>query len=175
MRTIPLAGKKAAGRVALVDDEDYDLVMAYVWYCNEGRGYNHGPYAIASVRLPDGRRSMIFMHKLLTGWPRTDHANHDGLDNQRRNLRPATSSQNQANRHRTRSSGTSQFKGVYWDRRDSWWIARIMINRRHHVLGYFRAEEDAARAYDAAALEAWGEYAYLNFPVSAVLPRDPVI
>ena len=117
MRTIPLAGKKAAGRAALVDDDDYGLVVAYVWYLYEDARRNAGPYAFASVRRPDGRHSMIYMHKLITGWPRTDHINHNGLDNQRHNLRPATGSQNQANRKLT-EGGTSQFKGVYWDRRD---------------------------------------------------------
>jgi hypothetical protein len=32
-------------------------------------------------------------------------------------------------------------------------------------LGRFASEHEAARAYDNAAFAAWGEYAFLNFPI----------
>lgn len=111
MKTVPLHDPKGQGRVALVDDDDYELVSAFHWMVYE-RG-NDGPYAMAharrdsqgsyypsapvgtNARLP-GRRTTVGMHKLITGWPRTDHRNHDGLDNQRANLRPASTSENDA-------------------------------------------------------------------------------
>jgi hypothetical protein len=52
---------------------------------------------------------------------------------------------------------------VFWFRRDGKWAAQINLAGRSTHLGYFVNEEDAARAYDAAALDVWGEYAYLNF------------
>jgi hypothetical protein len=165
MRTIPLGGQKAAGRVALVDDEDYEQVMAYRWHVREtmrpGRRDN-GPYAAATV-WRQGRAVTILMHKLLTGWPQTDHVDHDGLNNQRINLRPATASENGGNR-RPNHAGASPFKGVYWDRQVDKWRARIRIDRKWCYLGWFAVEEDAAQAYDTAALLAWGAYAHLNFP-----------
>jgi len=104
------------------------------------------------------------MHTLITGWARVDHADGDGLNNQRSNLREATSAQNAAN-SRPRTGGTSAFKGVCWvGGRRQCWTAQIRINRGTRFLGYFSDEVAAARAYDAAAVAAWGPFARLNFP-----------
>ncbi len=35
MKTVTLHGKRAAGRVAVVDDADYELVMRYRWHALE--------------------------------------------------------------------------------------------------------------------------------------------
>jgi len=158
VRTVPLYGEKAAGRVALVDDEDYDLVMAYrwnVWEPEPKPGHRqNGPYAVTS--------SGLRMHMLLTGWPLTDHANHDTLDNQRHNLRPATYAQNQWNRL-PRLDCSSQYKGVCLVRDGLWWRAYIDRDGQRRWLGDFASELEAAYAYDAAARELFGEYAYPNF------------
>jgi hypothetical protein len=164
MMTVPLGGKKAAGRVALVDDQDFELVSQYRWHiCEANRpGYDGGPYAVTNIRQSPGAiPGALFMHTLITGWRRVDHRNHDGLDNQRANLRPTTDSQNMAN-SRPRGNGTSRYKGVCWEGRR--WRAGIKVNGRRRHLGCFVTEEAAARAYDAAALATWGEYAWLNFP-----------
>lgn len=162
MKTVPLHGKHALGRVALVDDEDYELVMAHRWRVFEkttpGRQAN-GPYARTVVRRSDGSRWHMFMHALIAGYAGADHINHDGLDNRRINLRPATVAQNAQNRRRY-SSNTSGFKGVYLEH-GRW---RAHIGHPHRHLGCFATKEEAARAYDAAALAMWGEYAHLNFP-----------
>jgi AP2 domain len=165
MKTVPLHGKKAAGRVALIDNEDYELVSQHRWFIDEltRPGRDSGPYAQANIRHPDGRHTTIRMHKLITGWPQTDHINHDGLDNRRANLRPATGSQNLANQ-RTQDGRTSSFKGVWWRSDTRKWAAMIKVNGHKRHLGDFAAEDDAACAYDVAALAAWGEYAHLNFP-----------
>jgi hypothetical protein len=104
------------------------------------------------------------MHRLLAAWPLVDHEDGNGLNNQRANLRPATQSQNLANQ-RKRPGLTSQFKGVRWYGKLTPWRASISIGGRRVHLGSFITEEAAARAYDAAALAEWGEYARLNFPV----------
>jgi hypothetical protein len=105
---------------------------------------------------------MILMHVLITGiGTGIDHANSDGLDNQRANLRQAGQGLNCANM-RPSAGKTSQFKGVR-RHREGKWEARIRIGRPVY-LGLFGSEESAARAYDAAASEAWGEFARLNFP-----------
>lgn len=51
-----------------------------------------------------------------------------------------------------------------WHNREGCWRAQIKVGGRNHWLGSFADEEDAARAYDLAAEEAFGEYAWLNFP-----------
>ena len=166
MKTVPLYGKKSAGRVAVVDDEDYDLVMQYRWHVVElsRPGRPCGPYAVTELyESQTGRMRATRMHRLLTGWPRTDHVDHNGLNNQRSNLRPASSGQNGANR-RPNLRASSQFKGVRWYPKLSKWCARVTKDGHTFHLGYFTSEIEAARAYDAAALTLWGEYAYLNNP-----------
>lgn len=163
MIEIPLGGKKAAGRVALVDDEDYPLVSPYRWCVREtrpgpGRGIS-GPYAV----MTDSQNRQIRMHHLITGWPKVDHVNGNGLDNRRSNLRPADDTQNAQNRRR-RIDATSRFKGVTL-RRERWY-ARITERGRRRLIGPFATDEAAARAYDDAARVAFGEFARLNFPAN---------
>jgi len=168
MRTVALGGKKADGRVALVDDADYELVSRYRWHVHEqSRGPGRrpaGPYARAGVYNPaDRRTTMILMHILITGISTgIDHANANGLDNQRENLRPTGQGLNSANM-RPATGKTSRFKGVR-RHREGKWEARIRIAGRSVYLGIFPVEDDAARAYDMAALAEWGEFARLNFP-----------
>lgn len=126
MRTVLLHGAKAAGRVALVDDTDYDLVMQYRWTIWEVPAHNWGPYPVANVRTGNSRIAKL-MHQLITGYSLTDHINHDGLDNQRANLRPSTRQQNLANQRAIRG-GTSRYKGVTWHARTSQWRARIKVD-----------------------------------------------
>ena len=174
MKEVPLVGTKAAGRVTLVDDDDWPTVAPFVWYIHEydkGPGCKpDGPYAVA--RVADHR--LVRMHKFLTGWPRTDHRDHDGLNNQRWNLRPTTLGQNMANTP-SRQNSVSRFKGVRLQRRTGHWEACIKIGDQARHLGTFLHEQDAAVAFDDAAREAWGEYACLNFP-KQMLPqyREPV-
>lgn len=167
MKTVQLNGAKAAGRVVLVDDEDYELVSQYRWYVFEKEerpgGRPTGPYAMAAP-YRDGHKRPFFMHKLITGWPQTDHENHNGLDNRRSNLRPVTTAQNSHNK-RPQLNSSSQYKGVTWHRGCRKWQAMINAAGRRRYLGVFTSEEDAARAFNDAALEAYGPYAYLN-PVS---------
>jgi AP2 domain len=171
MSRIPLGGAQAAGRVALVDSKDRRLVVGYSWsiFEPEYKGRRRVAYARTEI-LRDGRRVGLYMHQLIGGWPMTDHINHDGLDNRRSNLRPVTPAQNAQNR-RPHAYGSSRYKGVMWSRRAGKWEARISNGGRKRYLGVFADEEDAALAYNAAALETYGAYAYLN-PVDGE-PGEP--
>lgn len=166
MKTVHLGGKKAAGRVALVDDEDYDLVLPYNWYCVEVTtpGKRSGPYARTTVFSDTGKSGALFMHNLIVDYPKPDHIDGDGLNNQRSNLRRVSASQSAINR---RTWGRSAYRGVCWYRRYSKWNATITYRRKSRNLGYFASEEDAALAYDAAARELHGAFARLNFPDAA--------
>lgn len=156
MKVIPIS----RGLSTLVDDDDFDLIKAGgPWHaCPDG----HTTYARRHVHC-NGRRSTQNLHTFLTGWPETDHRNGNGLDNQRANLRLATRSQNMGNGG-NRANNTSGYKGAHWRADTGRWRALITVEYRRIYLGYFDSAEDAARAYDAAARDLFGEFAALNFP-----------
>lgn len=97
-----------------------------------------------------------------------DHINMDRADNRACNLRAATRSQNMRNMTKCAASKSSRYKGVSRVARDGRWSAQITTRVGNCsvplVLGRFDTEEDAARAYDAAALEHHGPFARLNLP-----------
>jgi hypothetical protein len=161
MREIPLT----KGKVALLDDADFGAVGGLRWYANR-LGDNW--YAYRRVRTPDGGSQIRSMHSYLTGFREVDHRDHNGLNNQRANLREVTRSQNLMNQ-RPRG-GASQFKGVAWHNQACKWQAGIRIDGRRRYLGLYESEVDAALAYDRAAHELFGEYAHPNFP-STDLPK----
>lgn len=89
-----------------------------------------------------------------------DHIDHNPANNRIENLRLTTKAQNQWNQ-RVRT-GSSQFKGVIWNKRDRRWQAQIKYAGVHQSLGYFTDETQAARAYDRAARALMGEFAHVN-------------
>lgn len=140
------------GKFALIDEEDFLLVGHLRWHVSNGYAYN--------------RMGRIAMHRLVMGAAPeqiVDHINGNTLDNRRCNLRFATRSTNAANGQRNKG-GSSKFKGVHFYKRDSRWTAQIKKDYKRIHLGYFDNEEDAARAYDEAAVALFGEYALVNFP-----------
>lgn len=157
IRHIALTQKK----VAVVDAEDYDRINAHIWYAfwapNAKTFY-------AGRCTPGDRKVRIKMHQEVLGAigdNEPDHENHNGLDNRKQNLRPATEAQNSAHRRKF-SSSKSRFKGVHAV--EGGFVARIQFDGTRLYLGYFVVEEDAARAYDARAVEFHGTFAVLNFP-----------
>lgn len=146
--------------VALVDDEDYELLSRVRWYAVRcGRHL----YAARAVHRA-GRQSRIYMHREILGTPpdfHTDHRDFNGLNNQRSNLRVATHAQNMANR---RKYGANQYRGVVVT--DGRAYLNATFNRKH-AFAIFGSAEDAAREYDRLATEHFGEFARLNFPSEA--------
>lgn len=56
------------------------------------------------------------------------------------------------------------YKGVVPRGKGDGWLARIKVDKKNFTYGPFSTQEDAAKAYDAAAFAAWGHDCYLNFP-----------
>jgi hypothetical protein len=147
---------------AEVDDKDYKLVQPYKWRKN-AQGY---AVSRAYTRISKGVRHAkdIRMHRLIMGEPEgmeVDHANNDCLDNRRSNLRVATHWQNLANRPLQRNN-TSGYRGVTWSNQNKKWYAQIYVNSKTISLGFYDDIKDAARAYNTAATERYGEFARLN-------------
>lgn len=154
MKTIKLS----MGQFAMVDDEDFEYLSQWKWSTVKGK---HTFYAVR--RGPNN--SKIIMHRLLMGFPEQeiDHWDRNGLNNQRENLRVATTSQNQANRRVQRASHGLPFKGIYKPPKRTKWQARICFNNRMLHIGCFPSAVEAAHAYDKRAQELFGEFALLNF------------
>jgi hypothetical protein len=93
-----------------------------------------------------------------------DHMNGDKLDNRRSNLRLATRGDNEANKRKRRGTTTSKYKGVTKinDGRQKCWRVSITVDTKQIKVGTFYSEDEAAKAYNKAALEQWGEFAHLN-------------
>lgn len=100
----------------------------------------------------------------MTGeWPpeQIDHRNLIKSDNRWANLRPASPSQNNQNTPR-KSNNSSSHKGVSWYRAGAKWRARLVVNKREISLGYFDDFDAAKAAYEAAAIEHFGEFARVS-------------
>lgn len=148
---------KKSNREILVDD-DFDLSILethFISVCGSRIRY--------AVLVNKATNTQTLLHRyIMRPGPDmiVDHINHNGLDNRVSNLRVCTIADNNKNK-RLREGTTSKYKGVKWHRVNSYWVAQIGTKNRVH-LGVFINEEDAAIAYDIAAIQLYGEYAYLN-------------
>lgn len=148
------------GKVALIDGEDVERVLKYQWHaCHRPPNW----YAATSAERRRGR--VIYLHRLIANarnGEHVDHINGDGLDCRRQNLRLCTNAQNRRNMRINR--GASRYKGVAKSTKNGsrQWEAYIWHNNKKVGLGWYRNEDEAARAYNAAALKYHAEFARLN-------------
>jgi hypothetical protein len=145
----------------LVDAINAESCKLVKWHAN---GERKGELSKVCGRI-DGKETRL--HHFLFGKPpegmEYDHKNRNPLDNRRENLRLCSLTQNQYNRD-IRKTNTSGYKGVC-DKNAKRFRARIWHNSRQVHLGYFDTKEEAALAYDVAALKIQGEFACLNLGV----------
>jgi ribosomal protein L6P/L9E len=162
MKEIPLTGKHGAGKVALVDDEDYDELIKYKWCVHTN--VNGNLYAIRSKstsKKGNGKRGcvQIRMHRHIMAVTDkndiVDHINRDSLDNRKENLRVTNVMWNNTNR-----MSKSGYKGV--TKVGDKYQALIRHNNIQYWLGAYKSERDAAIAYNAASRVLHGKYGCLN-------------
>jgi hypothetical protein len=152
------------GKVAIVDDEDYDELNKYKWYAHKDHQWERWYASRMSNRI-NGKRKLIMMHRKImkdSSGKIIDHKNHDGLDNRKCNLRICNCSQNTKN-SKIYKTNTSGFNGVIWNKERKKWRAQIYKDYQTIFIGYFKDKEVAARAVDEKAIELFGEFAILNF------------
>jgi hypothetical protein len=143
---------------AIVDADLYPRIREYKWRLSPNRYTSY-------VKTNDTEPSMLLHNVLMQPAPGmiVDHKNHNGLDNRRRNLRVCTYQQNARNTRPSASvNKTSVWKGVGRHKPSQQWQARIWIDRKPTFLGLFDTEADAATAYNFAADQWFGEFAYYN-------------
>lgn len=156
--------------VALIDDQDFELVSAYPWDLH-AKGYAYCRFYDKSTKKP----RTVYMHRLILGAKKGEEGDHRErtakLDNRRANLRLATPHQNRGNLAWTAKPKASKFKGVaahFWrsrvtgERIFQGWRAQLHVDKQQRYLGIFKHEMEAAKAYNAAAAHYFGEFALLN-------------
>lgn len=171
---VPLGGTEL---VALVDAADAPRVLELRWHLKRAKKYPGRFYAQHTVRLTPGRngkKANLVLHRFIFGEdapPLVDHKNGNGLDCRRDNMRAATTRQNSTNVTLSKQQKIGGYKGVSWNPRAKKWQTSICAGvvqpngrRKLIYLGVFTDPAAAARAYDAAALLHFGEFACINFP-----------
>lgn len=142
------------GKIALLDDEDFLKVKDISWHTDRD-GYfvheqTHGPN--------------ILLHRMILGLDvfqkdkrQVDHINGNSADNRKKNLRICSQAQNVCNR--AKAAKNHGYKGV---RVGKTFRAYITVNKKQIHLGVYKNAEDAARAYNKAAIFHFGQYARIN-------------
>jgi len=143
-----------------VDDLDFDWLNQFKWYAFKGKNtYYAARWFCNSNQL---------MHRLIMNTPKnmqTDHADRNGLNCQRYNLRICTNGQNQSNKIKW---GKSKYKGVclvirkYKEREYKYFQSYICHNKHDIYLGCYKTDVEAALVYNEAAIKYHGEFANLN-------------
>jgi AP2 domain. len=157
--------KLTQGFVAQVDDEDFEYLNQFKWYA-AANPLKKSIRWYAIRHEENNNRLIISMHREIMNTAKgfeVDHIDHNGLNNQRINLRNCNKEQNGRNRA---SVGQSKYLGVnfYYSSSGKKYIrAALRLNKKYTYLGTFINESEAAFAYDIAAMQNHKEFANTNF------------
>lgn len=185
MKLIPLSknGRKNKGKYfAMVDDENFEILNQFSWSamrCSDIWYAVHSKAAPRTIPNKQGKTTVTYMHRLImaaSAGEEVDHINHNGIDNQKNNLRKCTGAQNIKNYTKSKNKKSSIYKGVSYYKRVKKWQASICCDNKPTWLGHFKTEVEAAIAYNEAAKRLHGEFAHLNIIEQAVLtlPSEPL-
>lgn len=153
------------GKVALVDDEDFEYLNQFKWQ-PDGLGYVRRTLSVIDQRASKTKTVSMHASIMLPGEDlEVDHINRNRLDNRRCNLRLTNHSMNCVNQKLKKNNKTG-YRGI-WERKGKKypvpkWRAVIVVNGKDLHLGDFLDPRNAAQAYNLAAVKYHGNYAQLN-------------
>lgn len=152
-------------KVALVDDDDFEYLNKFRWYCGAGNKY------AMRKGISDDEPKIVYMHRVITQAPKglvVDHIDMNRLNNQKCNLRVCEHRQNDCNKY-LQSNNTIGYKGVIkvtYKHKDGSTYCRYRTRlqyKKKAINGHYHdTPEEAAKEYNEMALKYFGEFAYLN-------------
>lgn len=159
--------KLTQGEFALVDDEDFDELNKFKWHV--GKYYKKNCLYALRKTFDKGKKKSVLMHRQIMLTPRgmvTDHKDHNGLNNQRSNLRVCSHADNIRNSAKS-IKGTSKYKGVSTKvvGTHKYYCGRIHLDGKDIVKTFPHTPEGeimAAQFYNEQAKNHFGHFANLN-------------
>lgn len=150
MKTILTVGKIKC--LVMVDDEDHRRLNRYKWYLVTSGIHRKSKYAIRSwFDKKEKRLKSVYLHREIMRAKKgeyIDHIDGNGLNNQRKNLRFCTLSENQWNRIGWKNHKT---KGVYWHKKTGKWQVSITRNGKQKYVGIYGEKNKAIKIYKKVA------------------------
>ena len=152
------------GEKAKIDAEDYERVSQHKWRVIERKVTNKRT-VVTSVRTKDGVRQLSLGRFLMDPpkgkmvYPRRYQT---GFDFRKDNLVVCSMKERQQMLPKRSHPTTSIYKGVTYDKIKKSWRSSLQTDKKNITIGLFPTEEAAARAYNKAARNEFGEMAYQN-------------
>jgi hypothetical protein len=153
--------KLTKGYVAIVDDEDFEIVSQWHWSATK---CCDKVYARRTQRYGN-KKVQVYLHRYLMNihlCDKTvfcDHKDRDTMNNQKSNLRVCTAAENQRNKTKKRN-GMHKYMGVSANHKR--FSASLSLNGKRVYIGTYDTQEEAAIAYNKKKIEVHGDFVNLN-------------